>query len=399
MLAVFVFMRLNSVLSYDIINFTDNFIKVYPEEKYCRRNMKETQRKREVNHRIKDFFGEWIMKNRAGFVKILCWAGKAFIAGVFAFAILSAVTFFYNFTGIHVTNTTGATDYVWQKNQIMFNMKEGFSYVKMDKNGFNNADVFENVDILLMGSSHMEAYQVMQNENCASLLNEYLPEFKTYNIGISGHTIYRIVDNLDSALKEFSPSRYVLIETNTVSLDIETMNEVLNGEASAIKSYDSGLLFYLQKIPAFKPLYNQIDNWLNLKSDNDDDSDNVVEETIISDEYIETIGLFLGEIKKEADKYGIVPVIFYAPNESLDPQGNILFSTDMKYYDVYKTVCESNGIVFIDMSDSFRTLYENSNVLAHGFLNTAVGVGHLNKYGHNIVAEKLAAEISKREGI
>lgn len=339
------------------------------------------------------------MKNKSRFGKILCWAGKVFVAGIFAFSILSVITFFYNYTGIHITNTTGATDYVWQKNQRMFNMKEGFSYVKMDKNGFNNAEVFENIDILLMGSSHMEAYQVLQNENCASLLNEYLPDFNTYNIGISGHTIYRIVDNLDSALKEFSPSRYVLIETNTVSLDIETMNEVLNGEASAIKSYDSGLLFYLQKIPAFKPLYNQIDNWLNLKSDNDDDSDNVVKETIISDEYIEMLGLFLGEIKKEAVKYGIVPVIFYAPNESLDSQGNLHFSTDIKYYDAYKTVCESNGIVFIDMSDSFRTLYENSNVLAHGFSNTAVGVGHLNKYGHNIVAEKLAAEISKREGI
>ena len=340
------------------------------------------------------------MKNRTGFVKILCWAGKAFVAGVFAFAILSAVTFFYNFTGIHITNTTGATDYVWQKNQIMFNMKEGFSYVKMDKNGFNNADVFENVDILLMGSSHMEAYQVMQNENCASLLNEYLPEFNTYNIGISGHTIYRIVDNVDSALKEYSPSEYILIETNTVSLDVRTMKEVMNGESSAIKSYDSGLLFYLQKIPAFKPLYNQIDNWLNLKSaNNKKSSDGVVEETIISDEYVEILDLFLSKIKNEADKYGIVPVIFYAPNESLDSQGKLYFSTDMKYFDVYKSVCESNGIVFVDMSDPFESLYKNSNVLAHGFSNTAVGVGHLNKYGHNIIAETLAAEISKREGI
>lgn len=336
------------------------------------------------------------MKNSSRIRQIFQWFIKLLVAGVLSISILSVISFFYSFTGIHITNPTGATDYVWQKNQLMVNMKEGFSYVKMDANGFNNADIPDDIDILLMGSSHMEAYQVHQNENCASLLNEYLPGFITYNIGISGHTIYRIVDNIDSALKNHCPSKYVLIETNTVELDIEKMNEVLNGEASAIESHDSGLLFYLQKIPAFKPLYNQFDNWLNVKTDNDDDNE-FTEDTTVSEEYIETLKNFLKTIKKSADTYGVTPIVFYAPNESVDSDGTLRFSTNQKYYDVYKNTCESLGIVFVDMSTSFKSLYKNERVLAHGFSNTAVGTGHLNKYGHKAVAVALAEMINKKE--
>ena len=336
------------------------------------------------------------MNKISGFKRIVAFGLKVLVAGVLALAILSVISFFYTYTGIHVTNTSGATDYVWQKNQLMVNMKEGFSFVEMDENGFNNAEVFDDIDILLMGSSHMESYQVLQNENCASLLKEYLPDFNTYNIGISGHTIYRIVDNIESALNKFSPSKYLLIETNTVQLDIYNMNEVLNGEAKAIESHDSGILFYLQKIPAFKPLYNQLDNWLNIKSLNNNDY-YIAGETVIPEGYVETLGLFLGEIKKHSEIHGVTPMIFYAPNEFLDSDGRLYFSTDSKYYEIYKSVCESYGIVFVDMSASFASLYENENVLAHGFSNTAVGTGHLNRYGHEAVAKTLAAEISKKE--
>lgn len=335
------------------------------------------------------------MNKISGFKRIVAFILKVLVAGVSALAILSVISFFYIYTGIHVTNTNGATDYVWQKNQLMVNMKEGFSFVEMDENGFNNAEVFDDIDILLMGSSHMESYQVLQNENCASLLNEYLSDLNTYNIGISGHTIYRIVDNVEFALNEFSPSKYLLIETNTVQLDVDKMNEVLNGDAKAIESHDSGILFYLQKIPAFKPLYNQFDNWLNIKSVNSDD--NFADDTVIPEGYVETLSLFLSEIKKCSEMYGVTPLIFYAPNEFLDSDGRLHFSTDSEYYEIYKNVCESYGIVFVDMSDSFKSLYENKNVLAHGFSNTAVGTGHLNKYGHEAVAKTLAAEISKKE--
>ena len=49
------------------------------------------------------------------------------------------------------------------------------------------------------------------------------------------------------------------------------------------------------------------------------------------------------------------------------------------------------------MTDSFRDLYATEHHLAHGFINTAVGSGHLNKYGHRVIAEKLAEVIQGLE--
>lgn len=327
---------------------------------------------------------------------VLTWFGKLCVAGAAVIIVLSVVSFFYSYTGIHVTNESGATDYTWQKNQLMLNMKEGFSFVKMDENGFNNVTVPEDgVDILLMGSSHMEAYQVKQNENCAALLNEYIPDLFTYNIGVSGHTIYRLADNIEAALGEYRPEKYVILETNTVSLSIAEMQKVLDGSASAIKSYDSGLLFYLQKIPAFKPLYNQLENWLDAKTEASENEEK--KETVIPENYEAVLTEFMKSISDSANEYGVIPVIFYAPNESLTKDGNLVFATDEKYFEIYKGVCEKSGIIFIDMSPFFLDLYENSNVLAHGFPNTAVGVGHLNRYGHKMIAEVLASEIAEKE--
>lgn len=338
------------------------------------------------------------MKNKS-IKKTLIWVLKTVLAGISAIIILSVIAYFYNYTGTHITNTTKATDYIWMPNQKINNMKEGFASIKIDENGFNNLHSPDRtVDILLMGSSHMEAYQVKQEQNCGFLLNEYLPEYYTYNIGISGHTIYRIVDNIDSALKEFTPSKYVFIETNTVQLNCNTMNSVLAEEADYIKSYDSGILFYLQKIPAFKPLYNQFDNWIKIKPTTTKSTNSKHYETVITDEYTSTIYNFLNIIKTTADEHGITPVIFYAPNEELSSDGNLIFQTDEKYFKVYKDTCESLGIVFLDMSDSFYDLYKKEKKLAHGFPNTAVGVGHLNKYGHEIIAESLAYKIHKLEG-
>lgn len=335
------------------------------------------------------------MKNKTRvFVK---WLIKAFVAGIVALAFLSGIAYLYFYTGIHITNKTNATDYTWTPSQRINNMKEGFSFIKMDKNGFNNANGYdENIDILLMGSSHMEAYQVGKDQNCGYLLNEMMPEYNTYNIGTSGHTIYRLADNIGAALQEYNPSKYVLIETSTVQLDVNAMDNVVSKKAVPIESYDSGILYYLQKVPAFKPIYNQLENWINAKPTHL--RDNPSDETFITDEYRFALSEFLGLIKNEAEKNNVIPVIFYAPSGHLSENGILIQDTNDKYLENFKETCISLGIIFVDMSESFNRLYTENDVLPHGFSNTAVGVGHLNKYGHKAVAKKIAAEIYKAEG-
>ena len=123
-------------------------------------------------------------------VSFFKWCIKAGIAGAASVALLSLFTLVYSNSGVHIANPSQATDYFWEPRQYKANMTEGFSWLRMDANGFNNEkDLVDlgGVDILIMGSSHMEAVNVGRAENAGALLNTMLPEYKTYNIGISGH--------------------------------------------------------------------------------------------------------------------------------------------------------------------------------------------------------------------
>ena len=72
-------------------------------------------------------------------------------------------------------------------------MTEGIAHGRFDANGYNNLAVIENPNILLLGSSHMEAVNVNQDENIAFLLaNELNGTHSVYNLGISGHNFIKV---------------------------------------------------------------------------------------------------------------------------------------------------------------------------------------------------------------
>lgn len=45
------------------------------------------------------------------------------------------------------------------------------------------------------------------------------------------------------------------------------------------------------------------------------------------------------------------------------------------------------------LTNEFQKLYEEEHVLAHIFSNAVAGEGHLNKYGHRVIAQTLAERI------
>ena len=86
-------------------------------------------------------------------------------------------------------------------------------------------------------------------------------------------------------------------------------------------------------------------------------------------------------------------IIFYHSKTQIDRDGNYLDPTDPDARAAFVAACKANNITFLDMTEPFERLYNEQHILAHGFANTAVGYGHLNKYGHAIIAEELAKEI------
>ncbi len=323
--------------------------------------------------------------------KVLWKVIRTLLAGITSIAILSGFTILYCNSGVHITNTSGATDYTWEPNQLKTNMTEGISWMRMDSCGFNNAYISdEPVSNLLMGSSHMEAVNINKNKNLGYLLNSRLPG-RTYNIGISGHQIYNCVRNMADAVEEYKPEDYIFLETDRVELDIESMKEVLSNTYPRIPSYDTGLIYKIQKyLPVIKSIYNQVSIW---RDTSETDAENITDagenaENELSDEYIETLDSFLAYAAQSAGKAKLI--IFFHPETSIDTHGNLIIKTDQSALEAFSKTCRSNGIIFVDMTDSFMECYESEQVLPHGFINTAIGTGHLNETGHALIADELA---------
>lgn len=329
---------------------------------------------------------------------MIIWLIKAGIAGCVALAFLSVVSIFYDYTGVHIASETGATDYRWESNQWRATMTEGFVWTRMDQNGYNNAkwSEKEKIDILLMGSSHMEALNVEPTKNTAYRLNELLMDFYTYNIGISGHTIYHCVNNLNNAVHAYNPSKYVIIETDRVALETSEMQHVIDQDFARIPSYESGALYYLQKyIPAVKIIFKKISEWNGLEENMEDLNDICTEEIAqpeaITREYNEILQEFLALAASSLNQDQKL-IIFYQPLTQIRADGSFVIE-DGEAVKQFAQTCENSGITFIDMTQDFKTMYEERHILAHGFSNTKVGSGHLNSYGHEAIAQRLASVI------
>ena len=317
---------------------------------------------------------------------------KIILAGIVSLGVLSVFAIAYEYTGVHIYNETEATDYKRQPRQLMTNMNEGFSVIIADENGFNNSyDVYpkERVSNLLMGSSHMEAAEVGARKNTGYLLNTLL-DGRTYNIGMAGHQIYNCVNNMSSAVNEYNPSDYVILETDRVILEPDKMQQVLVGAFSRLPSYDSGIVYLLQKyVPSIKYLYKQIDVWRHGEQDASFD------EIIYDDSYIQLLQKFIEKAAADASKMGAQLMIVYQPATVLDKSGNLVKASE-EPIQLFRAACDKSDVVFIDMTDVFCKLYYENHVLAHGFINTAVGEGHLNESGHRVMATAIAQCIEER---
>lgn len=312
---------------------------------------------------------------------------KVTISFLLSLILLSGFVRIYYFSGVHITNQTHATDYTWEPRQSKSNMTEGFSWLSMDSNGYNNVEPIKSkIDVLVMGSSHMEAVNVSSDRNAVSLLNSAFTDMYFYNIGMSGHKIYNVVNNIQDAIETFKPKRYVIIETSIINLDEDTMLQVLSGKFSRIKSYDTGLIFQLQKkVPLIKSLYKAVEDWRTSEVFN-------YEPMVDTETYFETLSTFL-EKAKTACGNQVQLIICYQPATELNNSGSMICVTDQDSLSLFSRACEDNGIVFIDMTDDFQKTFRNQRIMPHGFINTAVGAGHLNETGHKLIADRLAATI------
>lgn len=310
---------------------------------------------------------------------------KISIAASLAFVVLSFFCSFYYNTPVHYPNPDGSTDYVWQKNYRYSRMTEGIGYGTTNNEGLMNEFDYEEgmaIDVLFLGSSHIENQFVPMSKNCVSLLNDMFASLTFYNAGVSGHNFKVCVDNLPYALYKYKPS-YVVIETSSLIYDEETVNKMISGEIAEIESHNGGLLELLQKNPFIRLAYSQYQSFV--KNQGADEEYQATEKQL--DETA------VDKLMSYLNSAGIVNdceiIILYHP--TIDTISDILtYRLDEDVVRKFASIAEANGITFLDMTDKFNEEYENNHLLPYGFSNTAVGVGHFNIEGQRMIAEEIA---------
>ena len=311
------------------------------------------------------------------------------IAAIISFVVLNGFSFFYYNTPPRVDDESGSVDYKWPAKSFYSRGTEGIAWGKVNNDGFNNLIDYDDnldIDILLMGSSHLEGFNTAQKYNVANILNENTNHL-TYNIGISEHTLLNCVSDLESAIKKYKPNKYVVIETMNVSFYEDEINNCLKGEGK-LSSYSSPLMDFFQNFKYLKLLFTQYNN---TKGHNSGlkNSGSVNNSELLTE--------LFKKAKDVCDKYNVELIVLYHPTLSFDNEGNVNAVYIQEDMDIFKNACIENDIHFINMEDTFINEYKTNKVLPHGFNNTVPGSGHLNKYGHEMIAMEIKKFVEDRE--
>lgn len=321
--------------------------------------------------------------------------GKIMVSGIIAFAILTLFSFFYYNDPVNNINKDGATDVKRAVNVFYSQGREGFGWGKTNNDGFPNLFDYDDdmkIDILIMGSSHMEAFQVGMGQSAASRLNTLLENETVYNIGVSGHHFLICARNLRAALNKYQPTKYVVIETFSVSFADEKMASVLNEEPVDLQglNHEGGIRGLLRRNPYLRLINVQIQAYANIPAEDIEDMENLeflAESDTVSNEKL--LNDLLCKMSVSAEEYSAKMIVAYHPAISIASDGTLNVHADSDGVAQFRKLCDDNGILFLDMSSRFKEEYENAYILPYGFFNTPVGSGHMNQYGHAMMAEEL----------
>lgn len=312
------------------------------------------------------------------------------VAGVIVFIFANVFCLLYYNLPARTFNDTGATDYKWSAGSLFCRATEGFGYGRINDDGFNNSQNLkdiENIDILMMGSSHLEGFNVPQEAIISEVMNRQ-SDLLTYNIGISGHNLMTCFDNLDESLAFYRPQKYLIFETMSTSFYDGQVSAFLEGIRQRESAFSSSLVDIAQRIPVLRLLSAQLNNLQKNEVITEASSGPISNETLLNEA--------LKKVAESCDNYGVKAIIFYHPLLTVTDAG-VIENTNMEDKALFATLCKENGILFVDMATTFIEHYNSTKELPHGFMNTSIGAGHLNKTGHRLIALELLTAINNEE--
>ena len=324
-----------------------------------------------------------------------------FFGGISALVLLNLILFFYMYYPLARPNEYNTTDYTFEPNRIYFWMYEGIAYGKTDSAGFNNNQFISKPDIIILGSSHMQAKEVMPKYNVANQLQSNLVNsgynFSVYNMGISSHGFIKCLKYLKNTTAH--SEKYIVIETSDIDFSGEEIESLLQYSLSRIQinTYNNKIINFVRRLPLYQILRTQQTQGLIKvflgKNTSTNQSLSTTQENItrISANYEKLFSY----IEENSDGRQII--VFYHPTGMPTANGKLEYITSESYLEEFKLASKRHGIIFLDLTEETEKLWQTEHKTTHGFTTGTAFSGHLNKNGHRIAARKLADCIIQNE--
>jgi len=86
-------------------------------------------------------------------------------------------------------------------------------------------------------------------------------------------------------------------------------------------------------------------------------------------------------------------IVLYHPMVTLETNGEMTVEYS-ENLEAFVRCCDAYGIAFVNVGEDFLEDYENSYHVPYGFSNTTMGEGHINRWGHEVIARALYEEIT-----
>ena len=335
----------------------------------------------------------------------------SFLALLLAFLILNGLCYSIYWHPEKYFLKNLATDGIHKPNTPIVDGLEGYTILHTDSLGYiNDKDLdFSGDYMVCFGSSDTLSKNVWFDEQYCTLLENKLKNdginLDVYNAGFENQGLHNIISNFKSASQQFADAKMIVIETSWLpdKKDLLAAAEKLeSGDEEYVPfnqtEYDTSISSFrrcankISSLPYPRLLYSQITrirknpkttpfvSFMYTKDTDDEDKINY-------DAYPPVLNRAFAALRKNAGDKPVV--LLFNPYMKINKDGSMSVSANENIFKLLSKACSDNNIVFAETSQNNISTYENGYKVYRGFQNTSFPNGHINKYGHAVLADKL----------
>lgn len=318
------------------------------------------------------------------------------LAFILAVLVINMLCFLYFRAPGWVQRSGNATDAIWEPQKYIIKGDEGFGINYVDSNGYVNPEKQISGDelILCMGASFLQGKEVMQSDKYTSLLDKLLyneaDELHVYNLSKDAYFYPEIVSGVYAAIQEFPQTSILIIDLHKTDFSFGEMNNALqirqfSYDEVGVNKYDSisSITKLKNVIKDYFPIINCFKSQMAQVTKST--SEEKTEVDYLSEEYR---NIMFETVKVLRNSFSDRIIVLFHPSVSLDETGEMILQYS-ESFEYFTAACEEYGIEIVDVGNSFLQKYHEEYIVPYGFLNTRMGEGHINKAGHEIIANEL----------